>query len=193
MTKLIYSTQKNIKEEIWMPIKNYESYYEVSNLGRIRSLDRIVKNGKTTTRFQKGRVLSHRVNTKRFGYCEVSLRVNKVEKRFKVHRLVAEAFIPNIDNKPFVNHIDGNKENNSVSNLEWCTDKENKKHGWGAGLYTSDHIKKRIICNETKIEYESITDASRNIPCDRRYLQKHLQGEVKSVKGYTYSYKLNQA
>ena len=134
-------------------------------------------------------ILSLRENKSRAGYFEVSLHKNKKEKRFRVHRLVAEAFLSNENNFPQVNHIDGDKSNNTIWNLEWVTDLQNKKHAWENGLYSSNHRKREIECIETGKIYESVQKASELIPCDRKYLFKHLKGEVKSVKGLTYKYR----
>ena len=179
----------SICNEVWLDIKDYEGYYQVSNLGRIRSLDREIKHSKNHTRFIKGKILSLRENKSRAGYLEVSLHKNKKEKRFRVHRLVAEAFLNNENNFPQVNHIDGDKSNNTIWNLEWVTDLQNKKHAWENGLYSSNHRKREIECIETGKIYESVQKASELIPCDRKYLFKHLKGEVKSVKGLTYKYR----
>ena len=115
--------KKEYINEIWKPIKGYEGLYEVSNFGRIKSLKRLVKkwNGYRTVpekilRTQKDRYISVILN-------------NKGKKRFFVHRLVAEAFLPNSDNLPCVNHKDENKQNNNVENLEWCDAKYNLNYG----------------------------------------------------------------
>lgn len=110
-------------EEIWKDIKEYEGIYQVSNLGRVKSL----KHSK------EGKLLKGRVTGK--GYLSVALFRNSVRKSNSIHRLVAEAFIPNPENKPEVNHIDENKLNNDVSNLEWVTSKENSNHGTRNLLY----------------------------------------------------------
>ena len=117
-----------MQNECWKPIKDYEGIYEVSNYGRVKSLERVIYNSGTKNGLYTihEKIIKQRINKKRHGYCELSLHKNGKEKRFKVHRLVAEAFIPNPNNLPEVNHIDGNKENNHASNLEWCTSKENK-------------------------------------------------------------------
>lgn len=106
-------------EEIWKDIQGYEGLYQVSNLGRVKSLN--------YNRSGKERILKYGTNTQ--GYLNVCLCVNKQRKMFAVHRLVAETFIANINNLPQVNHIDENKHNNCVSNLEWCTSKYNNNYG----------------------------------------------------------------
>jgi hypothetical protein len=102
--------------EIWKNVKGFNGIYQVSNLGRLKSF----KENKN------GRILSN-IN-RQGGYLSVVLGYRGLKKYTRIHRLVAETFIPNPDNKPEVNHIDGNKQNNCVSNLEWVTRKENAAH-----------------------------------------------------------------
>lgn len=177
-------------EEVWKPIDGYEGIYEVSSFGRIKSLERIIKNSGTRSGYSKlkERILTPRVNKKRHGYYEISLKKNGMEKRYKVHRLVAMAFIPNPEGKPEVNHIDGNKSNNSILNLEWVTSKENKQHAWQTGLANSNHRKRPIKCNETNVCYESVAQAARILHCDRRGIFRVLNGERQSIKNMTFSY-----
>ena len=106
-------------EEIWKDIPGYEGLYQASNLGKIRSIYRYKK------------ILKQYKN---YGYLHVQLFKNKKQKYSRVHRLVAQTFIPNCENKPYVNHKDGNKQNNCVDNLEWCTAKENTHHALENGL-----------------------------------------------------------
>lgn len=119
-------------KELWKDIKGYEGCYQVSNLGRIKSLDRMTNN-QYGEYFMKGRILKNSI-IKDKGYCRVSLNNGNGKISKRVHRLVAEAFIPNPENKLEVNHKDGNKLNNCVSNLEWCTNKENIEHSIRTGL-----------------------------------------------------------
>lgn len=127
-------------QEIFKDIKGYEGLYQVSNLGRVRSLDKVERLkcrwGFETTRPKKGRILTPRKHTN--GYLRVGLK----EKDFFIHRLVAEAFIHKLKDKPEVNHIDGNKQNNRVDNLEWCNRQENNKHAFRIGLRTRDAMVK---------------------------------------------------
>lgn len=113
-----------MSKEEWKDIQGYEGLYQVSNLGRVKSLERITKipNAK---RIEKEKI--RKLGT-RNGYFVINLMKNNKRKSFQVHRLVAEAFIDNPQDKPFVNHIDYNKKNNNVYNLEWCTQKENVHH-----------------------------------------------------------------
>lgn len=125
-------------EEIWKDIKGYEGYYQVSNLGRVRSLDKYIKIGGVWQN-KKGVIRKPRINAS--GYYTIDFSVNKVRKHFLVARLVAAAFIPNPNNYPCVNHKDENRLNNFVwvnedgtvdpekSNLEWCTVEYNCNYG----------------------------------------------------------------
>lgn len=120
--------------EIWRDVVGYEGYYQVSNLGEVRSLPRYrIENGKRKY-LMKGVILNQSTTTT--GYKKVELMINGIRKSYKVHRLVAEAFIVNTYDKPFVNHKDGNPLNNIVDNLEWCTHLENIKHARETGLKT---------------------------------------------------------
>ena len=177
-------------EEVWKDIKGYEGLYQVSNLGNIKRLERIMENRGTYSGLYKIKesILKPRENKDRNGYYEISLRKDGTEKRFKVHRLVAYAFIDNPYNKPEVNHIDGNKSNNCAYNLEWMTSKENKEHAWRTGLINSNHRKKPIKCNENNMCFESVIQASKELNCDRRGIFRVLKGEKKNIKNMTFSY-----
>lgn len=117
-------------EEIWKDIKNYEGYYQVSSLGRVRSLTRKVRtfNGERTA---KGIILKPlKTNT---GYFRVDLKRSQKSHYVSIHRLVAETFIPNINKHLVINHIDGDKSNNCIDNLEWCTQSHNIKEAYRVG------------------------------------------------------------
>jgi hypothetical protein len=107
--------------EIWKDIKDYEGLYQVSNLGKVKSL-----------KFGKEKILKPGKSKK--GYLAVVLCDNTIRKTFKVHRLIALTFIDNLHNKPQINHINGIKLDNRVDNLEWCTNGENGKHAFDNGL-----------------------------------------------------------
>jgi hypothetical protein len=118
--------------EIWLPIKDFESYYKISNLGRVRSVSRYVTITQNRRRRVLGRLRKQQINYK--GYPTVQISNETTKKTMYVHRLVAIAFITNDNNKPEVNHKDGNKLNNCYTNLEWVTSKENMQHAKEFGL-----------------------------------------------------------
>ena len=117
-----------MEEEIWKDIEGFEGYYQVSSLGRVRSLDRIIIRRDGIQIHKKEKILKQAFNE--FGYNLVNLCKNNVHKTYLVHRLVAEAFIPNPDNLPQVNHkSEFEKTDNRVCNLEWCDAKYNSNYG----------------------------------------------------------------
>ena len=143
---------KHVLEQ-WVVAPGFEGYYEVSNLGRVRSIDRIVtdKLGRHK-RLLKGAIMTPRKD--RDGYLIVHFRYKgKDYPNIKMHRLVAQAFIPNGDNLPYVNHKDFDRTNNEVSNLEWCTAKQNvnysRKAGrirnWTAGKFGKENKQSRLL------------------------------------------------
>lgn len=132
------------KIEEWRAVVGYEGLYEVSSFGRVRSIDRVIthnnKKGMKSYRQLKGKTL--KLGKDGHGYNHVNLGKNGVNKFKSVHRMVAEAFIPKIDGKNYVNHIDSNPLNNKVENLEWCTSSENNIHGWRSGSRIATNAKK---------------------------------------------------
>lgn len=161
-------------EEVWKDIEGYEGLYQVSSWGRVRSVFRyykILRGLKTTN-----------------GYLRVALCKNGKTKFHSVHRVVAQAFIPNPQNKPQVNHIDENKDNNHVENLEWCTAKENTNHGTH-NLRVSKTKSKPIICIETGIEYYGTCECARQMGLHQSVITHVLKGKRKTTGGYTFKYK----
>lgn len=122
---------EDLPNEEWKNIKGYENLYQVSNYGRIKSLK---KHSIFNNRTYPTKILKCHINTKK--YLDVELCKFNKSHRYRIHRLVAEAFIPNPDNKPQVNHIDCNKSNNKMNNLEWCNNSENQQHAFKNGLNT---------------------------------------------------------
>ena len=128
------------EKEIWRPVVGYEGLYEVSNFGRVRSIDRIVPYKNGGVQFKRRKILSQK--TDKDGYKHVTLCVNNKLKTYMVHRLVAIAFIPNPLNLPQVNHKDENRTNNYVGNLEWCDAYYNRNYGTCPSKFNTE-----IICD----------------------------------------------
>ena len=145
-----YNTKKQrvTMIEIYKDITGYEGLYQVSNLGNVKSIARATTKG--------GLLSQESTKSKEAVYKRVSLSKNGVITRFLVHRLVAEAFIPNYDNKPQVNHIDNNTTNNSVTNLEWTTGSENMKHSEKQGR--QDLVKIAAAKGRKEASYKKVID-----------------------------------
>lgn len=147
--------------EIWKDIKGYEGLYQISNLGKVRSLSRKVQYNvfdKTTSyRYTKKMILKPRLDN--LGYVAVMLSKENTVKQYRIHRLVANAFLERIKGKDMINHINGIKNDNRVENLEWCTSKENSIHAYQV-LYPNrnnyNSIKCILIQNNKRKEFGSI-------------------------------------
>lgn len=183
----------NFMGEIWKPVAGFDGKYEVSNCGRVRSIDHEVKSlgGWRTV---KGRVLKQRVE---HGYCRVQLSIDKSSHPHKqVHRLVAEAFVPNPENKPEVNHIDGCKTNNCSDNLEWVTSSENSIHALENGLqsHKSDEEMQKMweasskpVIRDDGEWYASASKAAESIGAERSSVAKAIR-RGSSIYGHTFRY-----
>lgn len=183
--------------EEWKFIDGFDNRFSVSNFGRVRSNERVVSNH-TGVIHKKDCILKQQKNHK--GYLTVTLLNGNYKKTISVHRLVAKAFIPNEFNKPQVNHIDGNKENNFYKNLEWCTNKENQLHAVALGL--NDHSKyesgkkKRpilqidLISGEVVAEHESIASAARAVNASTTSnIGSCCIGKRHKANGYAWAYR----
>ena len=137
-------------EEIWKSVKNYDGFYEVSNRGNLRSLDRVSATSAGVIKRTKGKVLKN--TFKNNGYLTVMFSVQGISKRCHVHRIVAEAFIGNPLIKPMVNHKNGNKKDNCADNLEWVTHCENVKHAVKNGLITVGENKSYCKLSSEKVK-----------------------------------------
>lgn len=166
--------------EEWRPIQDYEGLYEVSDWGRVRSLDHIVlqnNKGKLVETHYKGRILTHGKGRK--NYWRITLCKNNVTEKIFLHQLVAQAFIPNPEDKKYIDHIDGNPENNFVDNLRWCTYLENNRNPVTVERlreskvgYTNEKQQKVARCDDewNILEvYDSMKDARRKGYCNVRY------------------------
>lgn len=175
--------------EIWKDINGYEGLYQVSNKGRVRSLDKYDSMG----RFHKGDIISIRIKN-RTGYPCIDLYKNGERKNVNVHRLVAEAFIKNPNNYNVVNHVDGDKTNNCVENLEWCTQSHNIKHAYDNNLHNVDiekaikKKKRKVLCHQNNKVYNSITEAGKELNLNISKICQVCKGTRSHTGGYTFEY-----
>lgn len=167
--------------EIWKDIPDYEGIYQVSNMGRLK---RLLKNGREN--FLCGK-------KDKDGYVTVILSKNQKKKYCRLHRVVASAFAPNPDNKKEVNHIDKNKQNNEVSNLEWVTTAENIRHSFLTGRKTR---KTPVLQFTPEMElvarYPSIKEASEQQNVKQNNISACCRGRLKTVGGYIWRYKVGE-
>jgi hypothetical protein len=189
-------------QEIWRDLPGYEQYYQVSNFGKLRSKPRRVKcgNGYYT---KPAKELKLQINN--HGYLYFQVKADGEHKKLYIHRAVCMAFIPNINKKPYVNHMDSNPLNNNVSNLEWVTHKENVHHAMNAGRFKDSFSKtvekfkgtieeKQIpvigtnIDTGEKIKFKSINEAGRHFNNRAGDICKCCKGERITAQGYKWEY-----
>ena len=176
-----------VEGEVWKDIEGYEGVYQVSSKGQVRSVDRDItqqKDGTVFTRRMKGRVLKTQLINS--GYELVNLSKGNIRDARTVHRLVARAFIPMEEDRKDVNHKDGVKTNNCVSNLEWVTRSENIQHAHDFIPRKSNG--KKVMCVETGDVFRTVEEASRNMNLNRAAISHALNGRSKSSGGYTWRY-----
>ena len=183
-------TKKTDKE--WRKIPGFGDKYIVSNDGEVRSL--FCGHG---TRWKCGeKLLTQRPDFK--GYLKVKVRVNGQDKIVFVHRLVALAFLPKVKGKNMVNHKDGDKQNNSVDNLEWCDNSENQLHSfrvlgrrqpnWLLKLL-KEKSSRPVRCVETGVEYPSISEAARSVGAKSdSHIGEVCRGVANTAAGYHWEY-----
>lgn len=176
--------------EIWKGIPNFETYYEVSQIGNFRSKKRFVERGSHTFERKEMQLKKHLNAT---GYPLVRLIVDKRIVRLMVHRLIAICFIDNPNNYPCVNHIDGNKENFNISNLEWCTHQHNMEHASKTGLMIGRPVKPISQFSKDGIllnKFNSITEASSSIGIigAQSNIVKCAKGNIQTAYSYKWSY-----
>ena len=191
-----------MQQEIWKDIEGYEGLYQVSNLGRVRSVDRIILRS-STPQFSKGKNISQQpLNS---GYMVVSLWNKKKRKAFTVHRLVANAFLPLQQGKDEVDHINGIRTDNRVNNLRWCNRKENVNFPIARSKYLSsnkeriEHIRMAKAKHSLKLvqltldgtiikEWNSVKQASKSLGIQENNVYAVCIGKRKSTGGYKWKY-----
>ena len=173
-------------KEYWKPVVGYEGLYMVSNRGRVKSFDRWVKSRNGSVRFCKGRILKPVTNDR--GYLCVELWKNNKRKSCKVHRLVAEAFIPNTYNLPMINHRDENKSNNNVNNLEWCDCKYNNTYGTRIERCSKPVVQYTLGGQFVKV-WKSAKQAEREGGFSSKCISMCCKGKQKYHEGYIWKYK----
>lgn len=159
-------------KEVWKDIEDYEGLYKISNLGRVSTTKRKGTNQD---------VISQHDDT--HGYLQVQLFKDGVGKRFKVHRLLASAFIPNPENKPTVDHIDRNRRNNNLENLRWATYNEQRSN------QSSGEKEVIAIKGTQELTFSSVSECARVIGSNSSNVTSCCKGRRKSVCGYSIKYK----
>lgn len=166
--------------EEWKDVVGYEGLYQVSNLGRVKTSFKPIKCHKNSIRFGKEKILSSKIEKN--GYERVNLSKDGERKTYSIHRLVAQAFIPNPNNLPQINHKDENKLNNCVENLEWCTAKynvrESKKKAINQYDFENNFIKK----------WECSKEVEENIGISVTSLNNCLKQRSQTAGGYIWRY-----
>ena len=177
--------------EIWKDIEGYENLYQVSNMGNVKSLDRIDSMG----RHVKGGLMS--LTPVKDGYLQASLSKDGDNKKYKVHRLVCKAFIPNPENKSEIDHINGDKTDNRVENLRWCTHKENMnnplildifKHRVGVKNGFSKSVIQFTKDNELIRKWDCIADIKRELGIEVSNISYCCSGKRKTAGGFRWKY-----
>lgn len=168
--------------EIWKDIIGHEGLYQVSNFSRIKALKKVSNMPRGGTQTYEEKILSNCINSR--GYYIIGLFKNRKRKIKMPHVLSAEAFIPNPENKPFVNHKDLNKLNCNISNLEWCTAKENSKHAYENGALTGCFKGKKVINTITQETFNTTKEAAISIGLKREHLNSMLIGKIKNKTNF---------
>lgn len=173
---------ENLKNEKWLPVDGYDGIYEVSTMGRIKTLQRTFYDKKGNERIVKEKI--RKPYTTWDGYLRISFYGHGYQEKTTVHRAVAKAFIPNPNNLPIVNHKDGNRKNNSLDNLEWVSESENTLHSFRV-LKRIHPRSKSVINNVSGKIFKSIKDAALFEGINPSYLRSMLNGGRKNTSNYS--------
>lgn len=180
--------------EEWRDIAGYEGLYQISNLGRVKSLPRTIRYGWGYNKVVVQQEMIRKSTQKKNGYWFITLKKDNKQKQFLIHRLVAEAFLENKNNYQWVNHKDENPSNNCVTNLEWCTPKYNANYGDRnkkislANRGKKHYKSKTVMCVETGIIYASTGEAERETGIKSYNIRKCANGTTKNPNGYHWKY-----
>lgn len=164
--------------EDWTPVAGWEHRYEVTSCGKVRSKSRLVQSSYGKKRRIQGRVLTPQLVR---GYPAVNVTIDGRRMNLLVHRMVAETFILNPEKKPYVNHLDGVRDNNCVSNLEWCTHAENMQHAHDIGLIPPSKIGPGEASPAAKLNDKSVSEIKKALR--NGALQRDLAKEYGVAKG----------
>lgn len=174
--------------EKWKDVKGFEGWYEVSNIGRVRSVERDIKHSCGKVQKNPSKIKKPQLHKSGKGYHTLQLFKNSKHFKRYVHRMVAEAFIPNPLNKPQVNHIDGNPKNNHVDNLEWVTSLENMQHANENRLLDLRKPIRRISTSGKLQEFDSVKEAAKSVGANYPNGVADACKQNKMYKGYFWVY-----
>lgn len=174
-----------MEKEIWKDIPGYEGFYQASNLGRVKSVTRIITDKHGILRKLYGTILHQYIGTNK--YYQVNLSVNGKMKTEKVHKLIGLAFLPKENPTYEINHKDENKLNNKANNLEWCSRSYNMLYNDNfKKLYKK--VYKMSLENKFLQSYESLKDAANKNNCEKSGISACCNGKIKTYKGYIWKY-----
>lgn len=189
-----------MEQEIWKDIEWYEWLYQVSNLGRVKRLEKVINNQRWLFILEE-QILKGSMS---LWYKRVTLSKNLIKKDYKIHRLIAQAFIPNPDNKPFINHKNWIRNDNTIDNLEWCTPKENVNHSYKVLLNKSPMYGRKWALSHISIKrnqydlewnfiktWDSWADIQRELWIHRGDISKCCKWKLKTAWGFIWKYLQN--
>lgn len=187
--------EQNLENEIWKPVVGYEGLYEVSNMGRVKSLSRLMPSKGAGLAKLNGRVLKFYITHRNY----YAVQLGHKGKKELVHRLVAKSFVPNTEGKPQVNHKNGDTLDNRLLNLEWCTQSENQIHAYNTGLQIpfapkgSDNSNSKTLIVLTPLgeeieRYKCAKEWCSNNGYSYCCVRRVIRGERKTYKGKVFKY-----
>lgn len=185
--------ENRIREAIWFPLFGHEGLYEINKDGEIKTINNLKSINSSLGK--RGTIILSPSKTGR--YLRIGLSKEGKRKYHLVHRLIAFTFIPNPDNKPHINHINGIKKDNSIGNLEWCTQSENVKHGFdilnrrptNLGITYGNHFRsKKVVCVNTGEVFDSLRRASEFVNGNKTSISSACKNNNRTYKGFKWKY-----